>query len=196
MKIRFAFVALLLMACLRTQAQGWVNPLPVDGTSGHVTYRGQVKALNQSQDELGARFALYAATELANSTAVKVERGKKQPSTIKGNGQRVFARRGGTPPGTARRTLHYVLSIRPHDGYYEYELGELTNETPAVPAQGAPGAATAIAAKIGAVEGVLRNPTNYDKWHNPTAAFRFYCEAVDATALAVLADVQAALSVY
>ena len=190
MKTCLALVALLLLACLRTQAQAWVNPLPVDGTSGRIVYRGQVKTPDQSQKELGARAALYATEQLAHSTANATIEGA-QPSLITGPGQRAIAWRGGAP-GAAGRTLHYVLSIRPHEGYYEYELNKLVNETPAV--QAVPG--TAVAPTIGAVEDILRKPTSYDKRHRPTAALRSYCAAVNAAALAVLADVQAALTVY
>ncbi len=195
MKTQLLFVALLAISCLGAAAQAWVNPLPVEGTRGRVTYRGRVKTPRQSKKVLGARFALYAATELSHSTAnAKIERGN-QPRTIKGNGQRVLMWRGGAPRA-AGRTLHYVLRIRPHDGYYDYKLSELTSETPAVPARGAPGAAPPLVPKTGAIEGVLRDPTNYDGRHDPTIDFRAYCEAVNATAVAVLADVQAALTLY
>lgn len=189
---------LLLFACLAltfaTKAQTWVNPLPLDTISGYVTYRGRVNATSQSQEQLAARATRYAATELSNSTEyAKIEYEKEQPQTIKGNGQRVFTWRGGAV-GSAGRTLHYVLSIRPHPGYYEYELNELTNETPAVQARVYPGVATTIAPNTGGIERILRNPTSYDKKHNPTPALRAYCEAVNTAARAALADVQAALT--
>jgi len=100
---------------------------------------------------------------------------------------------GGGGAGRTGRTLHYELLLRPRAGYYEYELGELTNETPVVQYSVAPGVAAATSAKRGAVESVLRNPTSYDKKRRPTPALRSYCEAVNEAALAVLNDARAAL---
>jgi hypothetical protein len=45
--------------------------------------------------------------------------------------------------------LHYELLLRPHTGYYEYELGTLTNKTPAVQYSVAPGLATTTVPKCG-----------------------------------------------
>jgi hypothetical protein len=111
---------------------------------------------------------------------------------VVGEGARGFTWRGGAL-GSAGRTLHYTLKLRPRAGYYEYELGELANETPAVQQRLPSGASTTLASRRGAVEAVPRNPTSYDKKHRPTSNLRAYCEAVNEAALAVLSDARAAL---
>jgi hypothetical protein len=186
-------VALLLGASSSAAlAQEWKNPLPVDSTSGYVTYRGRIEAPGQTQAQTLARASRYAKTQLTGSSAFLIDSSRVGQPVVSGAGQRAFTWRGG-PAGNAGRTLHYELLLRPRAGYYEYELGNLTNETPAVQYSVAPGIATTTAPKRGAVEAVLRNPTSYDKKHRPTPALRSYCEAVNEAAQQVLKDARAAL---
>lgn len=182
----------LLAASFTATAQQWSNPLPLDNTSGYVTYRGRLEAPGLSQAQTLARATRYARTALTDKPSFIVDSSKAGQAVVSGAGARAFTWRGG-PAGSVGRTLHYELLLRPRAGYYEYELGELTNETPAVQYSAAPGMAATIAPKRGPVEAVLRNPTSYDKKHRPTPALRSYCEAVNEAAQAALNDARAAL---
>ncbi len=186
---------LLLAACLlfgpiAAHAQAWVNPLPVDSTSGYVTYRGRFVAPNQTQAQALARAARYARTQLAADHLI--DSSKVGAPVVSGTGERSFTWKGG-PAGTAGRTLHYELLLRPRAGYYEYEVTDLANETRAVQMTVGPGTSVITAPKKAAVEAILRNPTSYDKKHRPTPALRSYCEAVNEAVQAVLSDARAAL---
>lgn len=183
---------LLSLPALAQQPQRWPNPLPVDSTSGYVTYRGRFEAPGQSQEQALARAARYARTSLTDKPSFTVDSSKAGQAVVSGAGARGFTWKGG-PAGSAGRTLHYELLLRPRVGYYEYELTDLTNETPVVQYSAMPGVSAATTARRGPVEAVLRNPTSYDKKGRPTPALRSYCEAVNAAALAVLADARAAL---
>lgn len=174
--------------------QAWVNPLPLDSATGYVTYRGRIDAPQLSRSQMLARGTRYAKTQLTDKPTFLVDSSQAGQIVISGAGQRGFAWRGG-PAGAVGRTLHYELLLRPHAGYYEYELGTLTNETPAVQYSVAPGIAAATAPRRGAVEAVLRNPTSYDKKRRPTTALRSYCEAVNEAAQTVIADAKATLTI-
>ena len=179
----------LLTGVGRARGQAWANPLPVDSATGYITYRGRIEAPGQTMPQALARASRYARTQLTDKPEILIDSSRAGQPVVSGAGQRGFAWRGG-PAGTAGRVLHYELLLRPHAGYYEYELGTLTNETPAVQYSVAPGLATTTGPRRGAVEAVLRNPTSYDKKRRPTAALRSYCEAVNEAAQATLSDVR------
>lgn len=184
---------LLTTPTLAQQPASWPNPLPVDSVSGYVTYRGRLEAPSQSQAQSLSRAVRYARTSLVDGPAFLVDSSKAGQPVVSGAGARGFTWRGGAV-GSVGRTLHYELVLRPRAGYYEYELTDLTNETPAVQHSAMPGVAAATTPRRGPVEAVLRNPTSYDKKGRPTSNLRSYCEAVNEAALAVLADAKAVLT--
>jgi hypothetical protein len=187
---KLLLAAPLVTLSFAAHAQNWGNPLPVDSASGYIVYRGRFVATNQTQAQALARAARYARTQLTGPYLV--DSSKVGAPVVSGSGERSFTWKGG-PAGTGGRTLHYELLLRPKAGYYEYEVGDLANETPAVQMVVQPGAAVTIAPKKAGVEAILRNPTSYDKKHRPTPALRSYCEAVNEAVQAVLSDAKAAL---
>ena len=47
----------------RARGQAWANPLPVDSTTGYITYRGRIEAPGASQAELYGRALRWLAKQ-------------------------------------------------------------------------------------------------------------------------------------
>lgn len=174
-------------------AQNWKSPLPVDSSSGYIVYRGRMDAPGQTPVQSAARAIRFARTELKSTpSGLLVDSSKVSQLSISGSAERRLLWHGGIQ-GSAGRILRYEVVIRPKAGYYEYEISDLVNETPAVHVQSVAGIVTSTAPKTSAVEAIIRNSTSYDKKHRPTAAFKSYCEAVDNSIQTVIADLRRAL---
>jgi hypothetical protein len=189
------FAGLLAIGSIRVsfaqQATALPYSLPIDGTSGYVTYRGRIEAPNQSQAQALTQAIRYARTSLTDKPSFTIDSSKVGQAVVSGAGARVFRWHAGTV-GAVGRILHYQLTLRPHAGYYEYELTDLTNEGPSVQYQTTSGLAT-TAAQRGPVEAVLRNPEGFDKKGSPKASLRSYCESVNKAVTTVLSEAKAAL---
>jgi hypothetical protein len=145
------------------QSRRRLNPLPVEATSGYVTYQGRFDFAGPTRDFTLERALLYTRAQLTQHSQLLIASKSKQRAAIQGTGS----------CENSRYTLSYQVQIIPQSDAYLYTFSHLVLQPHTVAFQAGP--STSIIRPVAAEE-MMRRPSSYTKKGQPSQAFRDYCQ--------------------
>ena len=148
------------------QSQRRRNPLPVEATSGYVTYQGQFEFAGPTRDFTLERALLYTRAQLTQHSQLVIAAKSKQRAAIQGTGS----------CENSRYTLRYQVHILPQSDTFFYTFSHLVLQPHTVAFQAGPSTSIIRLVPPVAAEEMMRRPSSYTKKGQPSRGFRDYCQ--------------------